>query len=70
VIIPLDNFPIGAPTKIVLSSLQGATIKVLFDGILNESIFMFDTAEIPSGVYFVTIQAEYQFKPYKLIVVK
>jgi hypothetical protein len=70
VIIPLDNFPIGAPTKIVLSSLQGATIKVLFDGILNEPIFMFDTAEIPSGVYFVTIQAENQFKPYKLIVVK
>ena len=70
VIIPLDNFPIGAPTKIVLSSLQGATIKVLFDGILNEPIFMFDTAEIPSGVYFVTIQASSGSKVYKLIVLK
>ncbi|ROL59127.1 T9SS C-terminal target domain-containing protein [Bacteroidetes/Chlorobi group bacterium MS-B_bin-24] len=31
---------------------------------------MFDTAEIPSGVYFVTIQASSGSKVYKLIVLK
>jgi len=70
VVISLESFPVGNPMKITLSSLQGATIKVLFDGILTEPIFMFDTADIPAGVYFVTVQSTNGSKVYKLIVMK
>jgi len=55
VVISLESFPVGNPMKITLSSLQGATIKELFDGIFNEPIFMFNKVDFLLSVNCITI---------------
>lgn len=62
----------GSRVKLTVYDLLGRELKVLFDGIkkAGEHSINFSSNELPSGIYFYTVQSENYFESKKMVVLR